>query len=309
MFEQVVRFGVRAAFISGLTFSAAAQQAPVPSVQQEKPDVVVITGMIPPPDVGQGAPYHSPQEIKLIATAAQRDAVTATIDGRTAGRSAACKDSVQDISTSARMSAMAALDRTPTNLPRLQGLYRDEKSRATRVSQLAGKALVATDAAEDSRRAAAQGANNKATVEKLEIARQKAVNALEKERLKLMETQAAIADYGDLRMRGGSQTISWVELDIKAMQRRKAGWGLGVPKETKIKDIDVANLQAAERQDDRGFFLQITGVVTNTGDKAAPVPEFIVSIIDRRGFPLRNVMGSMPSSLRIPRRRRSALQL
>jgi len=131
------------------------------------------------------------------------------------------------------------------NTPRLQGLYRDEKNQASRVASLAAKALRATNSAEDARRDAADGKYDKSRVERTEITRQKAVNELEKARLKLMETQARIADYGYIRMRNGGQTIEWIDLDMKAIQRRKAGWGLGVPKETKDGEHRVGLTPAA----------------------------------------------------------------
>jgi hypothetical protein len=308
---RIVIPGLVAASLGFLSLSAIAQQAPQAPANQEAPkqtplseqaaspgNRVRVLGMIPPPDVGQGAPYHSPEEIVEIAATAKRDANAANSDSRTAGRSDACRDSVPDMNTPGNIDPIAS--RIAGNTPRLQGLYRDEKSRATRVAQLAAKALQATNKAEDARRDATDGNYDKARVDKTEIARQKAVNELEKARLKLMETQAAIADYGYVVRHNGGQEVAWTDLDEKAVERRRAGWGLGIPKVTKVGGLRVANMKSGEFQDDNGFYVQITGVVVNTGTKAETVPEFIVTILDAKGFPLRNVLGSPQSRSRLP---------
>src|SRR5689334_17288503 len=186
---RIVSLGLAAAMAVPLSLSALAQQAPQkPAAQapaQQTPladqaaspgNKVRVLGMIPPPDVGQGAPYHSPEEISEIASTAARDATAANSDSRTAGRADACRDSVPDVNTPGNIDP---LNRVAMNVPRLQGLYRDEKSQATRVAQLAAKALEATNKAEDSRRDAAAGDYDKARVEKTELARQKAINELE----------------------------------------------------------------------------------------------------------------------------------
>jgi hypothetical protein len=308
---RIVSLALAAALFGFLSLRAIAQQAPqAPASQEAQKQVplseqaaspgnrVRVLGMIPPPDVGQGAPYHSPEEIVEIATTAKRDANAANADSRTAGRSDACRDSVADMNTPGNIDPIAS--RIPMNTPRLQGLYRDEKNRATRVAQLAAKALEATNKAEDARRDAADGDYDKARVDKTEIARQKAVNELEKARLKLMETQAAIADYGYIVRHNGGQEVAWIDLDGKAVARRKAGWGLGIPKATKVGGLAVANMKSGEFQDDNGFYILISGVLVNTGTKAETVPEFVVTILDAKGFPLRNVLGSPQSRSKLP---------
>jgi hypothetical protein len=304
---RILSLGLAAACI-GLPLCALAQQAPAAaqppatqtplSEQAASPgNRVRVTGMIPPPDVGKGAPYHSPEEITEIASTAKRDANAANSHSRTAGRSDACRDSVPDMNTPGNIDPIAS--RIPRNTPRLQGLYRDEKTQATRVSQLAAKALDATNKAEDARRDAADGNYDKARVDKTEIARQKAVNELEKARLKLMETQASIADYGDIARHNGGQEVEWMDLDGKAVQRRKAGWGLGIPKTTKVGGLRVGNMTSGEFQDDNGFYILISGVVANMGTKDEKVPEFVVTIIDNKGFPLRNMLGSPQRGTRL----------
>jgi hypothetical protein len=296
---RILHSGLRCALLAGvLVLAATAQQQPqqAPVAPNAEGERVTVIGMVPPPDVGNGAPYHSPEDIEAIGQAASREAFEAISDSREAGRSDACRDSVPDMNT---RSDRDPLDRIPTNIPRLQGLYRDERSQAQKVSRLADKAMDATVKAEDARREAAQGANNKSAVEKTELGRQKAVNELEKARFRLMEMQASIADYGDLRMRNSGETISWSDLDARALQRRRKGWGLGVPKAPKL-DLNVVNTSASEFVDDRGYFLRLTGVIVNAGDKPAAIPDFVVSILDDKGFALRNVLGSVPTGIRLP---------
>jgi hypothetical protein len=298
--QRTLRRSLRYLLAAGVLVAAAtAQQAPpqqAPADSDALGERVTVIGMVPPPDVGEGAPYHAPEEIAAIGQAAARDASEAIAEGRTAGRSNECRDSVPDINTT---SDRNPLDRVPANIPRLQGLYRDKKSQAQKVSQLAGKAEDATEQAEDARRDAAQGANNKSIVEKTELARQKAVNALEKARLKLMQIEASIADYGDLTLRNRGQQIEWADLDMRYVQRRQDGWGLGVPKESKL-PLSVVNMQASEYRGDKGYYLRLTGVIVNIGDKPLAVPDFVVSVLDEKGFPLRNVMASVPSRIQLP---------
>ena len=305
---RIVSLGLAAACIGlALSLSALAQQAPAaqaPAPQTPLADQaaspgnrVRVLGMIPPPDVGQGAPYHSPEEISEIASTAGRDATQANIDSRVAGKNDDCRDSQTDMNTPG---GVDPLKRVAMNTPRLQGLYRDEKNQASRVASLAAKALQATNSAEDARRDAADGKYDKSRVERTEITRQKAVNELDKARLKLMETQARIADYGYIRMRNGGQTIEWIDLDMKAIQRRKAGWGLGVPKETKVGGLTVANMNGGEFEDERGFYILIAGVVVNSGSTAETVPEFIITILDQKNLPLRNVLGSPQNRTTLP---------
>jgi hypothetical protein len=305
---RTVSLGLAAALASALTVSALAQQAPQTPPSQTPSQTpladqaaspgnrVRVTGMIPPPDVGAGAPYHSPEEISEIASTASRAAISANADSRTAGRSDACRDSIPDMNTPGNIDPLA---RVAMNTPRLQGLYRDERTQATRVATLAAKALDATNQAEDARRDAADGNYDKARVEKTEITRQKAINDLEKARLKLMEAQAAIADYGYISRNNGRQEVTWMEIEQKDLERHRAGWGLGAPKMAKVGGLKVADMKSGEFQDDHGFYILISGVVVNTGAKAETVPEFVVTILDAKGFPLRNVLGSPGSGLRL----------
>lgn len=296
---RLVSLGLAAACASALSLAAVAQQAPQTPLAEQAASPgnrVRVTGMIPPPDVGPGAPYHSPEELGEIASSAARAASDANGSSRTAGRSEACKDSVHDMNTRVGGDPLA---RVAMNTPRLQGLYRDEKTQATKVANMAEKALKATNEAENARRDAADGNYDKARVEKTEITRQKAVNDLQKARLKLMETQASIADYGDLRRRRPSQEIAWMDLDEKAMERRRAGWGLGVPKSTKVGGLSVANMQSGEFQDDLGFYILIAGAVVNTGKTTETVPAFIITVLDAKGLPLRNTMGSPAARTRL----------
>jgi hypothetical protein len=280
--------------LSALAAAALAQQAPPPEEQVLGANRVTVRRMIPPPDVGPGAPYHAPEEIEAIARGASREASDANADSRTAGRSDDCKDTVADMNTPGGVDPLA---RISMNAPRLQGLYRDRKSQATRVSQLAGKALDATNKAEEARLDAANGAYDKARVEKTELDRQKAVNELEKARTKLQEMQARIADYGDLRMRRDDDVVQWMDLDMKALARKKAA---AEHKGGKPTNIIIAAVESGEFQDGDGFYIAIAGVLVNTGNRSEKIPEFVITVHDTKGFPLRNEYGSPQARSSLP---------
>ncbi|MEP7210905.1 MAG: hypothetical protein ABI740_08720 [Alphaproteobacteria bacterium] len=297
-------------------FTAVAQTPPVsPSVPPSAPaptpapaapppaptDRIVITGMIPVPVVGAGAPYHSVTELGQMSAVAKQEYSQATHDVRLASESDACRDP-KDINVMARPKAPTPDtigQHKPGAPPTLQALYVDVKQSSVRVAQLAGKAAEATRKADDSRRAAAAGSLDMKTVEKIELDRQAAVKRLEQERLRLMEAEAAIADYGDLLIHG-QRYIDWLDIDTRAGQRKKAGWGLGLPRTVTVKDLTVSGLKASEMQDDAGFYLRVFGQVNNSGGTPTTLPNLLVSVLDERGLVLSTSLAQTGGRRRVP---------
>jgi hypothetical protein len=292
-----------AAGVLAMGMLSATPQTPTPPAIPAQPpaDRIVITGMIPVPAVGAGAPYHSVTELGRMGTDAKQEYSRATREIRLASESDACRDP-KDTNVMSRPKAPTpetAGQHKPGAPPTLQALYVDVKQTSMRVAQLAEKAAEATRKADDSRRAAAAGSLDMPSVEKIELARQAAVKKLERERLKLMEAQAAIADYQDLLVRG-QRYIDWIDIDGRAAQRQKAGWGLGLPRTVTVRNLAVGALKASEMQDDKGFFLRVFGQVNNTGDIPVKLPNLLVSILDERGLVLSTTLAETGGRSHVP---------
>jgi hypothetical protein len=287
---------IRRLLICGLTACLPAAA----SAQEQQPavvDRVVVTGEVPVPRVGEGAPYHSVAEIEALSEAAQKDQVKATNNFRLAAASGVCRDPL--LPSAMLPSRPVSMDDRHPPGPVLQVLYNDQKAAAARVTAAAGNAAAATAKADQSRRDAAAGSVMKTQVERLEIVRQREVEKLEKARLKLMEAQAAIADYGDLAFRG-VKPITWGDLDGMAMRRKKAGWGLGLPKRVDKGKLEIAGLGANELIDDDGLYLRVGGFVINSSDQPLDVPDMVVSVLDERGLVLNNSAAIAMVRIKVP---------
>ena len=83
-----------AAGVLAMGMLSAAPQTPTPPATPAQPpaDRIVITGMIPVPAVGAGAPYHSVTELGRMGTDAKQEYSRATHDIRLASESDACRD-------------------------------------------------------------------------------------------------------------------------------------------------------------------------------------------------------------------------
>lgn len=271
---------------------AMAQQAPpaAPAATVATPpasDRVVVTGEVPVPNVGAGAPYHSAQEIETITSQAQASYNKSIENERRAWDSEACESpfstNVMNGNKPVNLEKLAA--RPPGRPPNLQDLYAEVKAASARVAAAASKAADATKAADQSRRDAATGAIDAKAVEQLELARQTAVNTMQKARAKLMEAQATVADYGDLKM-SGRNPIDWADLDGRALLRKKQGWGTGLPNIKQPPPLAVLTPAMQEMQDAQGSYLRVQMILHNTSNREIDIPDMIVSAVDERGFAL-----------------------
>ena len=286
--------------------SGNAQQALAPDAPQsqaatqpeQKTDRVVITAMVPVPNVGEGAPYRTLDDIMRMK------------DEATGQRGESIRD-IQQYRRCRQQQSDFSQRRLSDAFPSLEGLLEKEIDLAFRVSALAGKAEAATRAAEDSRRRAADGEADVKTVEAAELARQDAINKLDEARLKYREAGAAIADFQELQRRGrpasangqftdDNDAIAWTDLDIRAAQRREAGWWDGIPAPDIPKGLAIAGIEARQFTDRKGVFIEVTGEIRNSGAKAASVPDLVVSALDGRGWVVEATPLSAPPSVKIP---------
>jgi hypothetical protein len=275
-------------------------QQPAAPVQDGGERVTVI-GIVPVPDVGEGAPYLTVEDLSAIESQTRRNASTAQSDAR-AFRTCRLKGDPLE----SRLSYL---------YPSLEALLDEEVSAGNRVAIQAGRAQEATKAAEQARLDAAGGKADLRTVEAAELARQAAIGKLDEARIKYLEAGAAVADFQDLERRGrvvisaGSSSgapsgvpIMWSDLDTRAKRRRDAGWWLGIPVPEPEDGLHIQGIEAHERTEKGRPFVEITGQIRNDLDRAAPVPELVVSAIDSKGFVLTAQPVSTGSGARIPAR-------
>lgn len=235
----------------------AAQQATA-SVETDR---VVVTGIAPFPDVGEGAPRFTAKDVGTIEKEL-RDAVTASqADYRTCGVPANTK---------------CVLNRG------IQELLACEIEYGAKAANLAVAAINATEAAEKARRDTAAG---KATVPELidtELARQEAVNEMQKGRQRFLEVQARMADVQ--RAASGFQGPDPAHLELK---RRQAGWGLGVVQPDIPDGLTITNVRVVQYRDlKKGEFARIEGEIVNSGAKPAKIPGLSATLVDEKGSPL-----------------------
>lgn len=245
--------------------------------------------MVPVPNVGEGAPYRSAQELARVADAARLE--------RMESQALALQF------LTCRMMANPP-QRLSFSYPSEEELLNREGDAANRAAIEAGRAGKATEAAEQARRDAASGKADMKAVEAAELARQAAVNKAEEVRIKFLEAGAAIADFQDLQRRGWvvvnmagdpeaaqprGNVIQWSDLDAKARKRREAGWWIGVPAPDPGNGLTVSGVEAHENTVKGKSIVTITGQIRNPTDKELPIPDLAVTAIDSKGFILTGV--------------------
>jgi hypothetical protein len=279
--------------------AAFAQQQQPPAPQQDDGERVTVVGIVPVPDVGEGAPYLTVADLNKIESDARREATGALRDGQTLR---VC-----------RLRGPPLDSRLSYNYPSLELLLDEEVKAAHRVTVEVRRAQAATAAAEGARVEAAAGKVDMPAVETAELARQAAISKLDEARLKFLEAGAAIADFQELQRRGwvavnapadeadSGMLITWDDLDIRAERRRKAGWWLGIPVPEPHDGVEVQRIEARERIEKDGRpVLVVTGQIRNDRNRSASMPELVVSAIDSKGFVLTAQPVSAGSGVRIP---------
>lgn len=269
--------------LAALAGPALAQKLPdrLPSVPIEGRDVVVITGIVPVPNVGEGAPLFTLNDVEAIAKTARDASAQAQHDMRRCA------------------GAAAARTYYARGAPTLVNLLAEEQERADRASNLAPQAVAATQAAEDARRGAAAGKVSQAEVEATELKRQDAVNKLETARQKLREAQAMTADYQKLSL-SGVKDIDWGLLDTYALNRTRAGWGFGLAKVVTPEGLQLVGVNAEKRQDKHGAYVAMFGKIQNNGAKPMRVPDLTGSVLDVSGWALATTTVSPDARKQIP---------
>jgi hypothetical protein len=293
-----------------LAMTSCALLAPGPAAGRaqdpaQEPTVapLVITPMVPVPQVGEGAPLYSLPELRAMQSEAQRQV-------------AESRDAIRRCTPNARLAipplrgdmTVAELDNIaaaaaknggrillprpltgPGGVPDIREAYASEGAAARLAQGMVIDAEKATLAAEQTRRAAATGGATAKAVEDAELVRQKAVNRLMTARAVFLEFQAQTkAVQRVLRAMGTDPTSPPLPTDVflNPDQRYQNGMPqITVPKE--YADLSLQKVVVRERQGKDGPFLLVTGEIHNTRARAIGTPPLSVTVLDRFGSPLK----------------------
>lgn len=235
----------------------------------DKGETVTITGMVPIPNVGEGAPLFTSLDLKKMADDTQTAIADTRRDMRRCGGS-----------------GVGPVIFRPSEKPSLPNLLAQEFEFENSVAAATSRAQQVTERAEGARRGAALGTVSMPEVEAAELDRQAAVMALQKARAQLIEAQAMIGDFQSMMLgETGKFGIEWGDLDVRALKRKKEGVGLGVAMPEELKTLDIRNVQASQHKDKKGKdIVVVRGEIANNGKMPSPVPSLSVYLVDERGW-------------------------
>lgn len=243
-------------------------------------DRVVVTGMVPAPRVGEGAPIYTTLELEKMEADARRE-------------------TTKDRAESRRCQA-ADVPNPHADLT-LEGRFFLEAQLGQRVVTLTDRATTVTRAAEAARRAAANGSGTMEAVVSTELERQVAVRKLEAARRELLEEQSVTADLMWLMSRGLADIDLQSELMRRRVKREKAGGVSGVRPAPEFADLKVVGVVVEQKTDRKGVTtLHVSGQIVNTRDKDIPIPPLTIMAVDEQGWPLMNRIADPQSRQRIP---------
>ncbi len=247
---------------------------PAPPATQDATTVspLVVSAMVPVPNVGAGAPYFTLDE--LDATHQQAAAVE-RIDRR----------GLEDIRCPKFLCSTPKKEIFSGDFG-LEALCDTAQTDQLTLVRLTEAATVATQAALDTRIAAARGEGSSDDVVRTELARQAAINAYVAARAAAQEAENRVSDYKDLpaTMLGMSPIILNSEVERRSAERKANGGFLSASGNA---GLTVTNLVARQLQGSGEPALSITGKINNSRKKPAPIPALSVSVLDRAGFPLK----------------------
>ena len=232
-----------------------AQDAP-----PDSPSVVplVVTGVVPIPDIGQGAPQFSADELTVRRDVARKEA-------------RAFSD--------CQRKADGVIPRVLFNV-----LAKDARER----ERLLVKAQAATLAAETVRTEAAKGLRTQAEVETAELARQAAVNAF----VNQPKATSADADAMDLRASRPGRNPSMAPLvdglarvvDERLKLYQDARGTSAAP--SYYADLRIQGVTLSQDEDEAGGFFLIKGEVVNPRRSTIPMPPLSFLVFDKHGLEL-----------------------
>jgi hypothetical protein len=288
---EIMRRVLAASILALTAATAAAQQAPPPADPEFRPtqmrlpefdsgERVIVYGMVPVPDVGEGAPLFTAEDLGKMESETRRVAAETRSDVRKCGGSP------------------TGIVFQPGQRPTLPNLLAQEFEAANRVANAAGKAQQVTERAEQARREAASGSVGMDVVIELELERQTAVNKLQEARAELVEAQAMIGDFQDMSLGQATRAgfgVDWGDLDMRALNRRKEGVGLGLAQPEIPQGLDIQKVAASQHKDKKGRdMVLVRGEIVNNNKGSKTIPDISVVLVDDRGWVLATSTVSPP---------------
>lgn len=264
-----------AALLFAASWTSAAQQpaqqpspaanpsaAPPSPAAQSSPDRVVITGMVPIPDVGPGAPRYTSADIAKIEQQSLDTAFQAYLD-------------YERCSGIPKGYPQPPCNESALYFGEIVGIAACERDYANMAANMAGKAATVTGEAEAVRREAAAGRASASDVEAAELKRQDAVSKMQKAREKLDDARAAMGIAQEMALSGPQ-----VGLDFygEVRSRKKFQNRPGVFPGVRIEGVRTV------LQRDKKESVLIQGTIRNTTAKTVEVPGLVAMLFDERDW-------------------------
>jgi hypothetical protein len=263
-----------AAIAAAVTCAAAPAASQSPSQTREDGvtvvEGVVSVGIVPPPDVGEGAPYLTPEDLAARLEEAREDQIYARNAART------CRSDV-----------FPTYEYEPDGFA-LEGLYLTEQEKQAEAWRLGREAHEATERAIEVRQRAASGGAGQDQLEISELRRQQAVNAYLIAEAEAKEARARVADLQSLMNDGTPEDMRRSLVEFWSAGRAVSG-GLGVQIPPEFADLELSQITARERVDGEQLALVVTGQIANPRQRAVRVPPISVTALDRNGQALKTV--------------------
>lgn len=259
-----------AATLTVLTARLAAGQTPdAPASQDQATTVEILTAtasLAAVPTVGAGAPMLAPEEIHALGQDARSHRETFE-DGR--AKLFECYMRVFGVRP---------------NPDRMMG-YDAGADAAREMSNWSRPAEDATRALEQARHDRVSGKISEADLEKVELDRQKAVNAMVKAEADYDEARMMTIDIQEL-IRNRESPQSWRSVVLNNSAQRTDIRTNGVAKQ--YEELGLEGVRAVERKDQKGqAYLYLTGSIRNARTTPVPIPPLSITAVDQKGAPLR----------------------
>ncbi len=245
---------------------------------------LIVRPLAPPPKVGSGAPYFTPEEL------------TATHD---------------TVVREERVTRFGLEDMRPPpgqpghHTPKQEKFSGDFSLEAlcdtANADQLAliNTSEAAAKATQDALDARAAGDKASAqTVEATELARQAAVRAYMAARATAQEADFRVDDFRNLpRLNEIPADALPSEVERRTLERKANGGVIGA---SEYADLSIVSVVADSQSRANGVVLKVTGRINNPRNRPIADPPLTISLLDKGGFTLSSRDFRPPASLRIP---------
>ncbi len=276
-FLQACLAGVCALALCGSVASAAPEE----TVTTVSP--LIINALAPVPEIGDGATYFMPQELKDSAQAAHMEAFEAR-DSRNECRPTFAPRQREDLGDVS-----------------LEALYTSEYEAQIAMWRAGETAETVKQAAIAARAAAARGEGDTEVLKATELARQAAVKAFQTAQSLASEAHLRVADYQDLAQIDPDATDRelMVQINLRTLERENNMGVAGVYVPGVFADLRLSDIVVREQYEAGARVLRVTGKIVNTRRRPINVPPLWVAAVDRFGTSLK--AQQMEAPIRAPK--------